>query len=112
MADVDIALWERNLNVISVERVVDALLYLCADGNLLLNKNPEGNVQVNAVVAEIVEDYTVSLVLCRADDVAAQIILLNLLFDTFHEQLAHFLYVCTVSHANRDFYKLVQMVLC
>lgn len=62
LLDVDGALWERNLHVVGVQCVVDDFLRFGAGGELRFHQAPEGDVQVHAIVSELVEQHVDSLV--------------------------------------------------
>ena len=83
-----VALWERYLDMVFVERVVYSLLHLSGHSELLLHEHPVGHEQIDRVVAELVEHHTYGLL--QVYHVASVGTLSGLRLDGSDEHLPYF----------------------
>ena len=99
-----VALWERNLDIVLVEDIVDVSHNL-ADGNsLLYYVNPAEHLEVYAVVAKFVEDNLRLFLLVHRWQLEGVGAVFHKFYDTFH--------VGAVSNSERYCGKHVSVILC
>lgn len=106
---VQIPLWERNLDVVLVECVIDDFLHSSRDSNLLFYKHPDANLEVHATLSKVAKGHSYRNVCVRKRLSVLSLLLADGLKD-FHEELSNLLNISTIGNSNGDLDEFVAMV--
>lgn len=103
-----IALWERNLYIVGVERVINKLLCPCDIRCALLNQDVLLKTDVDAAVAKTLEEHIDAAF--RVDYRTLVLVFSIKLFSGFIKHSADLLDISAVFHAHDDFQELIVAV--
>ena len=106
---VQIPLWERNLDVVLVECVIDDFLHSSRDSNLLFYKHPDANLEVHATLSKVAESNSYRNVRIRKRLPVLSFLLADGL-KGFYEKLSNLLNISTIGNSNGNLDEFVAMV--
>ena len=104
-----VALWEGNLYAILVECVIDDLLDACRNGDFLLDKHPDANLEVNTTISEVAKGHAYRNVGVRKR-LSCGIFFVTDGRECLDEKLPNLLHIGSIGNSDRHFDEFVAMV--